>query len=131
MSKGLLPSILKMKCPKCREGQMFKKKSLYTIKGIFDMPEECEVCGQKMEIEPGFYYGTGYVSYGLCVALSVTYFIIYAVLFGVSVEDNSLFYFLGSDIALMIILMPLIMRYSRVIYLYMFVRKDKKLEKNQ
>lgn len=126
MAKGLIPSILKMRCPKCREGHMFTVKSLYTLKGIFKMPEQCEVCGQKMEIEPGFYYGTGYVSYGLCVAFSIAYFIIYALLFGISVQDSSLFYYLGSNIALLIIFLPLIIRYSRVIYLYIFVRKEDK-----
>lgn len=107
---------------------MFTNHSLYTIKDTFKMPESCEVCGQKMEIEPGFYYGTGYVSYGLCVGFSIVYFLIYALIFGVSVNDYSLFYFLGSNVALLVILMPLIIRYSRVLYLYMFVKKEKNKE---
>ena len=30
------------------------------------MYENCPVCSQKYDLEPGFWYGTGYVSYGLC-----------------------------------------------------------------
>lgn len=126
MSKGIIPSIIMMKCPKCRKGHMFTKKNLYVLTKIQSMPEECEVCGQKMELEPGFYYGTGYVSYGICVGLSILNFILYYLLFGVSVTDNSLFYYLGINITLLLVLMPLIIRYSRVLYLYLFVRKEQK-----
>lgn len=85
------------------------------------MPKCCKVCRQKMEIELGFYYGTGYVSYGLAVALSVAILVAYWVIFGISVLDNSLFYYLAVDIILVCLLMPWMIRYSRVIYLYFFV----------
>lgn len=124
-------SLLKMRCPNCRKGPMFTNKSIFPLKKLQDMPEKCS-CGQKMEIEPGFYYGTGYVSYALSVGLSIINFIWFYFIFGVSVFDNSLFYYLGVNIALLLILMPWIMRYSRVIYLYMFVKKDslKKLKES-
>ena len=34
-----------------------------------DMNKECPVCGQPTEIEVGFYYGTGYVSYVLSILI--------------------------------------------------------------
>lgn len=123
-----LISILKMRCPKCRKGPMFKNKSIFPLKELQDMPEKCSCCGQKMELEPGFYYGTGYVSYALSVALSIFNFIWYYLIFGVSVQDNSLFIYLGVNIILLVVLMPWLMRYSRVLYLYMFVRKGEKSE---
>jgi uncharacterized protein (DUF983 family) len=122
---ALLPSILKMKCPNCRKGDMFCNKSLFPLKKLLQMPEHCEVCGQKMEIEVGFYYGTGYVSYGLTVALIGIFFTAYWLLFGLSYADNSVFYALGVSVLLVILLQPWLMRISRVIYLYMFVKYGK------
>jgi hypothetical protein len=86
------------------------------------MPERCSVCGQKMELEPGFYYGTGYVSYGLTVGLLAIYAVIFAFTIGFSYRDNSVFWFLGTGILALILLQPWLMRISRVLYLYMFVR---------
>ncbi len=88
------------------------------------MPEHCPECGQRYEMEQGFWYGTGYVSYALAVALSVASFIAWWVLVGVSVNDNSVFYWLGLHILLLVLLQPWLMRISRVIYLYFFVRYD-------
>ncbi len=86
------------------------------------MPERCPVCGLKMEPEIGFYYGTGYVSYGLTVFIIGALFVAYWVIFGLSYKDNSIFYALGSSIALVLLLQPWLMRISRVLYLYMFVK---------
>lgn len=89
------------------------------------MPERCVVCGQKMELEVGFYYGTGYVSYGLTVGLIAACFIAYWVILGLSYKDNSIFYALGSSVLLSVLLQPWLMRMSRVIYLYLFVKYGK------
>ena len=88
------------------------------------MHEHCPVCGQAMEIEVGFYYGTGYVSYALTVAISVAIFVAYWVLIGISINDNSLFIFLAVDIAALVLLMPYTMRLSRAIWLSFFVKYD-------
>ena len=122
---ALLPSILKMKCPNCRKGNMFCTPGIFPLKDLLKMPERCEVCGQKMELEVGFYYGTGYVSYGLTVGLIAACFITYWVIFGLSYKDNSIFYALGSSIAISLLLQPWLMRISRVLYLYMFVKYGK------
>lgn len=122
---ALLPSILKMKCPNCRKGNMFTHASVFPLKHMLDMPERCPVCGQKMEIEVGFYYGTGYVSYGLTVALLAACFVAYWVILGLSYKDNSIFYALGSSVAIALLLQPWLMRISRVLYLYMFVKYGK------
>lgn len=85
------------------------------------MHDKCPVCEQRMEIEVGFYYGTAYVSYALTVALSVTTFVAWWVLIGMSVNDNRFFWWLGLNIALLIILQPYLMRLSRAIWLSFFV----------
>lgn len=78
-----------------------------------------------MELEPGFYYGTGYVSYALTVALLATVFVAYWVLIGLSYQDNSIFIALGLSVFAALILQPWLMRISRVLYLYMFVKYGK------
>lgn len=119
---GRLSSILTMKCPKCRKGHMFSNKSVFPLNQMLDMPEQCPVCGQKFELEVGFYYGTGYVSYALSIALFFINFIWYYLIFGISLEDNSIYYYLISSTAIVIILQPWLMRISRVLYLNLFVK---------
>ena len=120
-------SILTMKCPRCRRGNMFRHSNPYSklsLSHIFDMYENCPGCGQKFELEQGFWYGTGYVSYALAVAISVSSFVAWLVLIGVSTEDNRVFYWLGINGILLVLLQPWIMRLSRVIYLCFFVGYD-------
>jgi len=119
---GLIPSILRKKCPNCRKGNMFKNSSIFPLKEMMHMPERCSECGQKMEIELGFYYGTGYVSYALSVAIAIFNFVWYTVLVGFSWQDNSIWYYLGITITMLVLLQPWLMRMSRVLYLYMFVK---------
>ena len=120
-------SMFSMKCPRCRRGPMFKDNNPFRklrLSHIFDMPDTCPVCKQKYEMETGFWYGTGYVSYALAVAVSVTTFVAWLVLIGVSVDDNRIFYWLGFNIILLLLIQPWLMRLSRVMYLYLFVRYD-------
>jgi len=127
-------SMFTMKCPRCRRGRMFNNSNPFrklSLKHIFDMPEHCPVCRQKYEMEPGFWYGTGYVSYALAVAVSVTTFVAWLVLIGVSVDDNRIFYWLGLNILLLLVIQPWLMRISRVIYLYFFVRYDDQFGRNK
>lgn len=124
-------SILTMKCPRCRRGPMFKDGNPYkklSLKHIFDMDDNCPVCNQKYDMEPGFWYGTGYVSYALAVAISVATFVAWYVLIGISINDSSLFWWLGSNIVFLVLLQPWLMRISRVIYIRFFVRYDDDFE---
>src|SRR5688572_18764766 len=113
-------SLLKLKCPHCRKGDMFVSKSSYS-KGFTKMHEKCEVCGQLMEPELAFYYGTGYVSYVLTVALSVATFVAWWVLIGFSLSDTRFFYWIGINALLLLMGQPYLMRLSRTIWLSFFV----------
>jgi len=121
-------AMARMKCPSCRKGNMFSNPSVFPLNHLLDMPERCPACGQKMELEIGFYYGTGYVSYGLSVGLTFVVAIIFALTWGFDWRDYSIFWFLGIDIALLICLQPWLMRYSRVLYLYLFVKYGQQRE---
>ena len=121
----MLPSMLQMKCPNCRKGSMFINKSIFPLGKMMDMPDRCPVCGQKMELEVGFYYGTGYVSYALSVALFFFNLVWYWGIFGISYKDYSIFYYLITSIVIVVLLQPWLMRFSRALYLYMFVKYGK------
>jgi hypothetical protein len=99
----------------------YKKLSLAYI---FAMTDNCSECGQKFDLEPGFWYGTGYVSYALAVAISVATFIAWYVLIGVSTDDNRIFYWLITNAVILLVAQPWIMRLSRVIYMLFFVSYD-------
>lgn len=131
---GYLWSVFSMKCPRCRRGSMFTYNNPFrklNLTYIFKMPETCSVCSQKYELETGFWYGTGYVSYALAVAFSVATFIAWLVLIGVSVNDNRVFGWLILNIVLLIVIQPWLMRISRVIYLYFFVRYDEHYDESK
>jgi len=116
---GYLWSVLTMKCPRCRRGPMFKDANPYKslkLSHIFNMYDHCPVCHQKYEMENGFWYGTGYVRW---------------VIIGISTDDNRVFYWLGFNCLLLIVIQPWLMRLSRVIYLYFFVRYDENYELNK
>ena len=117
-------SVLNNKCPRCRTGNLFVSDKPYRLKDNVQMHAKCPVCGQPTEIEIGFYYGTSYVSYAITVGISVFTFLVWWVLLGFSVQDNSIFYWLGANAALLIILQPPLMRISRTLWLSWFVKYD-------
>lgn len=120
-----LSGILTSRCPRCREGKVFLTHGAYR-KNSTQMHENCPVCGQPTEIEVGFYYGTGYVSYALSIALLTASFVAWKILIGVtfSIDDNRIFYWMGCSFTLLFILQPVLMRMSRVLWLSWFVSYD-------
>jgi uncharacterized protein (DUF983 family) len=116
-----LYSILTGTCPRCHQESMYKDKNPYDLGNVYKMHDHCSHCGLHYKIEPSFFYGAMYVSYGLGVALSVAAFMIAFVFIGTSLVTS--FYVI---IAALIIPMPLIMRISRNIWINIFVhyRKD-------
>ncbi|HAI82679.1 MAG TPA: DUF983 domain-containing protein, partial [Chitinophagaceae bacterium] len=56
-------------------------------------------------------------SYALTVAFSVSTFVAWWVLVGFSLYDNRIFYWLGLNAVLMLVLQPVFMRVSRSIWL--------------
>jgi len=119
-------SVLTNKCPRCRQGNLFETNNAYALKNskYMQMHEYCPVCGQRTEIEVGFYYGTSYVSYLATVAFSVATGIAWWLLIGFSINDNRIFWWLGINSFLMIAMQPLFMRLSRTLWLSWFVKYD-------
>lgn len=126
-----LISTLDNRCPRCRIGKIFATSNPYDLKNTVKMKPACPVCGQPTEIEVGFYYGTGYVSYALTVAFSVATFIAWWVLIGFSTEDKRFFYWLITNGVLLILFQPLLMRLSRSLWLSWFVKYDPNWKENK
>jgi uncharacterized protein (DUF983 family) len=123
-NRGYLASALGCRCPRCREGKLFKNPVSINLKKNMEMNKNCLVCGQATEIEVGFYYGTSYVSYVLTVALSVATLIAWWVIIGLSVDDNRFFWWMGSNAVLLLALQPWLMRLSRSLWISWFVKFD-------
>ena len=128
--RSYLISTLGCRCPRCREGKLFKNNISISLKKNMAMPKYCNVCGQPTEKEPGFYYGTGYVSYALGVAICVTTFLAWFVLIGMSTHDNRFFYWLIANGVILVLIQPWMMRISRSIWISWFVKYDPDWEKH-
>jgi uncharacterized protein (DUF983 family) len=115
--KNKIAAIVSMKCPKCREGDMFNAP---ITQGIYKMNKECPVCKQAFELEPGFYWGAMYVGYGLSGGYMLSTVGAMLLFLNWSVELAFTISILGG-----IIIFPLIARLARVIWLNIYVGYDK------
>jgi uncharacterized protein (DUF983 family) len=115
----MLPALLSMKCPSCRKGRVFANKSIFPLGKCLVLNDECEVCGQRMRSESN---NGGGINYALTMMLFFLNLLWYWPVFGLSYKDNSVYYYLISSTLVVILMQPWLMRLSRMLYLYMYVR---------
>jgi hypothetical protein len=127
-SRGYFSSAMGCRCPRCREGKLFKYPVSFRFKRNMEMNKDCPVCGQATEIEVGFYYGTSYVSYALTVGISVATLVAWYVIIGLSTNDNRFFFWLGFNALFLFLLQPWLMRVSRSLWISWFVKYDRDWE---
>jgi len=121
LKKGLKGhSILTGSCPKCNEESMYAGKNMYNPSYTIKMNKECSHCGLHYSIEPSFFYGSMYVSYGLGVGFGVAAFLLFYYGFETSLKIAFI-----AICASLILFMPIIMRLSRNIWINFFVSYDK------
>lgn len=101
---------------------MYRYKGAFRIKGLMEMNERCPVCGQPLNMEVGFYYGTNMISYVLAVLVSVITFVLWILFIGISLHDSRFFWWIGINAVLLVVLQPPLMRLSRTVWLAFFVR---------
>jgi uncharacterized protein (DUF983 family) len=90
------------------------------------MPKNCSNCGQKYELEPSFYYGAMYVSYGYTVAIFIAVYLITKFIFDWGIWGTV------SGLALVLLLLgPYILRLSRSTYINLFVQYDPHFSKKR
>ena len=123
-SRSYISTVIGCRCPRCREGKLFKFPLDLKLKNVLKMNKECPVCGQPTDIEVGFYYGTSFVSYGLTVLLSAVTFVVWFFTIGFSLYDNRFVYWLIFNAVFLICLQPWLMRFSRSLWISWFVKYD-------
>ncbi|RMA66540.1 DUF983 domain-containing protein [Ulvibacter antarcticus] len=119
MKGSKLYSIFNSTCPVCHEGKLYKNSNPYKISDTLKMHERCSHCDTKFKIEPSFFYGAMYVSYGVGIAVAVAAFVI-------------AFFFIGLDrgatfitiVVTLVLLLPVIARASRNIWINLFFKFD-------
>ena len=119
-----LNSILTGTCPKCQNESMYVDKNPLHWSSVLKMNENCSHCGLKYQIEPSFFYGAMYVSYGLNVAIGIAISIVSFALLHLSIGTAFI-----AIIATIVVLQPFILRWSRNIYINMFVAYNPDLKK--
>ncbi len=98
---------------------MYESKNPYRPNHLFKMYERCSSCGLKYKMEPSFFYGSMYVSYGVGIAFAVAAFVISNLFMGASLIKSFL-----AIVATLVVFMPVIIRLSRNIWINVFVRYD-------
>jgi uncharacterized protein (DUF983 family) len=114
-ARGYLEALLKGKCPKCRQGDIFTYP-LSRVGKFNVMNEKCPSCGIRLEPEPGFFQGAMFVSYALAVGLIISVWIILYYFF----NNPSDWTYITVCTVLILLFVPLNYRYSRILFLYFF-----------
>jgi len=112
-----LYSILTGSCPKCHHESMYQDSNPYRMGKLFKMHERCSHCGTKYKMEPSFFYGAMYVSYGVGIAFAIAAFIISHLLL-----DASLPISFAAIVITLILFLPVIIRLSRNIWINLFIQ---------
>ena len=121
-----LYSILTGKCPKCHHELMYKNSNAYQLSQTLKMHERCGHCQTKYKIEPSFFYGSMYVSYGVGIGFSMVAFLMTFIVF-----ETSLVLSFIAIVCTLIGFMPIIMRLSRNIWINLFMSYDTELAKKK
>lgn len=119
-----LYSILTGTCPKCHEESMYKDKNPYNMLNIFKMNERCSHCNTKYKMEPSFFFGAMYVSYGVGIAFAVAAFVISFLILKTSLTTAFI-----AIVSTLIVFMPFIIRVSRNIWINFFIHYENETSK--
>jgi uncharacterized protein (DUF983 family) len=111
-----MAGFLRGRCPQCRRGRVFTRRSIFPLGTLLRIHDNCPECGYRLKGESN--NGPG-INYALTVIILFLNLLWYWPLFGITYTDNSIYYFLATSIAVVLLLQPWLMRISRVTYLYL------------
>lgn len=118
-------SVTKGKCPRCHEGDFFENKLTFNLLKTAKTHENCSNCNLKYSLEPSFFYGAMYVSYASTVAISIITFLISNLIFNATLLQSF------AVIAIVLVLLaPVNLRLSRVLWIHIFISYDSQFKKN-
>lgn len=112
-------SVARLKCPRCQKGDLFLTQNPYKLKMFDKMPNRCPVCGEDFVREYGFYWGAMMVSHATTTAVAV-------------IVHTTVYFFVGweitihliSIITVILLIIPIVFRTSRAIWINFFVSYD-------
>ena len=116
---SLAASMLGNRCPRCRRGSLFVHKNPYRIKDGSKMYQNCPICQQDFQIEPGFYIGALWTSFPVVVLLMAIMAGIFIGILGVEPEWSII-----ATAVILLALQPLIIRFGRSVWIHIFVRQQ-------
>jgi uncharacterized protein (DUF983 family) len=109
-----LKAMVSGKCPKCEKGDVFQFPWWDLIR-FSKMNKNCPTCNVHFEVEPGFFYGAMYVSYGFTILIMIIGgFSIYNWL-----NDPPVLYYIIPITLISLLFTPFNFRISRVFYLHL------------
>lgn len=117
-----LYSIITGVCPKCHQESMYVNKNPFVLSETLKMNERCSHCATKYKIEPSFFYGSMYVSYGVGILFA---FIVFVISYGLLDASKNVAFI--SIVATLVICLPIILRLSRNLWINIFMKYDKTL----
>jgi len=119
MKESYLYSVLFLKCPRCRQGK-FLEAHPYKISKMNHVRDRCPKCDLKYSIEPSFFTGSMYVSYGVGIAFAVATYVILLIL---GLADNPLTIFIAV-VVILALTFPYIGAVSKAIWAHLFIKYD-------
>lgn len=111
-------SIMDMKCPRCRTGNLFLSSTL-SYQKPFEMPERCPHCNLLYSPEPGYFYGAMFISYAIWGWFSILFCLALVFYFKFSVNGT-----FGILILLSAIFFVWLFRISRSLWIHFNVKFD-------
>jgi uncharacterized protein (DUF983 family) len=101
-------AILRQRCPCCLHGRVYH--------GLMSMHDTCPACGHQFGREPGYFTGAMFASYTLAVPIL---FVIFAILWHFFSAAWPLTFNLLVTFVVFLPFVPIIFRYSRVIWMHL------------
>ncbi|MGH2632545.1 MAG: DUF983 domain-containing protein, partial [Tepidiformaceae bacterium] len=97
-------AVLLMRCPRCREGAVYR--------GLLLTNRLCKVCGLEFERENGYFTGAMYISYFLGIITTAPVWLT------LLLKGESLAVIMAVTVAQVVVSMPIFYHYSRVLWLH-------------
>jgi hypothetical protein len=111
-----IKALVSYKCPQCETGNIYQKGIIFWFG---KMNPTFPKCNCLFEIEPGFFFGAMFVCYALTVAEAIGAYIFSQFFF------DSLTALISIIFMTLILLSPINYKFSRVIWMYIFISKKK------
>ncbi len=123
---NILYSMLFNKCSRCHQGDVFISKNPYNLSKMFQLHKNCSHCNLEYVNEPSFFYGALYVSYAISSGWFMIWYALEYTLLNWETVNFAIFV-----MSFIVVVAPLTLRWSRLIWLNFFYTYNKKFRNQQ